>query len=68
MGMGVGGTVTENTTNVIDYNPTHDWEYIVDQAPNKYYSIHFYVLNSFVRYMGFTIPYLYRRKLWFQRS
>lgn len=45
--MGVGESVAENTTNGIDYNPTHVYrEYVVDQAQNKYFFIHFNVLKA----------------------
>lgn len=37
--MEVGGSVVENITNIIKYNT-----YIVYQAQNKYFSIHFYLL------------------------
>lgn len=61
--MGVGESVAENTTNGIDYNPTHVyWEYIVDQAQNKYFSYILMYLKQFCEKQRIYYPPLYKRK------
>lgn len=61
--MGVGESVAENTTNGIDYNPTHIyWEYIVDQAQNKYFSYILMYLKQFCEKQRIYYPPLYKQK------